>query len=159
MSALKFIVLFLPLCLGSTTISKETTTVDWRGAWNFEKEWFDRQHPFLPWFIKKIALESTLILDDSYHQVNSQGDPLKAKRPLVVKSLQANQAILTRIEGNKPIEFRVEKRNDNQVYYCEGKSVYKIQRPSISPLKAASQPAEVVPSSEEKFQDFWEPEF
>ena len=100
--------------------------------------------------------------------MDGDGKPLKDKRPLVVKSLDHKQALLSRIEGKKEIDFSVERRDDDQkyLYYCEGKSVYKIHRPHGHDATTTTA-AEDVPTGKREQQkeddtwgyaERWEPE-
>ena len=151
----------------ATVSRQEEHHVPWQGPWHFEKDWFEKQHPGLPRFVKNIALKSTLILDEAhYHQVDHEGKPLKEKRPLIIKSLQANKALLSRIEGRKEIEFTVERREDEHLYYCEGKSVYKIHRPPDHSTEEEQEPkasTKIEPIAvKDGVWDYakrWEPEF
>jgi hypothetical protein len=92
----------------------------WAGAWQFEESWFGKQHPWLPRFVVRQALQSKLILDsDFYHQVDGKGRALKKPRRLRLVGASSEKADLERTEGNKQVSFVIEKRPDGFMYYVE----------------------------------------
>lgn len=101
--------------------SSSTTAFPWAGAWKFEKEWFAKQHPWLPGFLTRKVLASTLILGaDYYHQIDHEGKALKEKRHLVVKNLTDTRAELIRHETKtKQVHFHLERGADGHIYYVE----------------------------------------
>lgn len=103
------------------TDSTSATTLPWAGAWKFEKEWFAKQHPWLPGFLTRKVLASTLILGaDYYHQIDHEGKALKEKRRLVVKNLTDTRAELIRHEAKtKLVHFHLERGADGHIYYVE----------------------------------------
>jgi len=104
----------------TATVSSTNSVLRWTGAWQFEKEWFGQQHPWLPGFLLRKALQSTLILQpDAYHQVDVHGKPLKQARPLQLLAASAVRAELERIEGKRKVPFQLELRDDGYVYYIE----------------------------------------
>jgi hypothetical protein len=113
----------------STATASTTTATDsslnydhltWTGAWQFEESWFGKQHPWLPGFIVRQALQSKLILhSDFYHQVDGKGRALKKPRRLRLVGASSEKADLERTEGNKQVSFAIEKRTDGFMYYVE----------------------------------------
>jgi hypothetical protein len=104
--------------------------LSWQGAWHFEQTWFREQHPWLPNFLVQKVLESTLILgQDSYHQVDQDGKAWMEQRSISVLHHSPNKAELVRYENssNKQVKFHLEKRDDNSIYYCEEKKVYRLK--------------------------------
>eukprot|EP00978_Attheya_sp_CCMP212_P021439 scaffold62569_cov69-Attheya_sp.AAC.2 len=103
----------------------------WQGAWHFEQTWFREQHPWLPNFLVQKVLESTLILgQDSYHQVDQDGKAWMERRSISVLHHSPTRAELVRYENgktNKQVKFHLEKRDDNSIYYCEEKKVYRLK--------------------------------
>lgn len=121
----------------STPPTPLTLQWEWQGPWHFEKDWFNKQHPWMPRFIKNIALKSTLILDketQTYHQVDDKGQPLKEARVFRIVKILKDAVHFLRKEKGKEIAFRLEQREDGYLYYCEGESgsdsmAYRIHRP------------------------------
>ena len=116
----------------TTTTTTTTPTLSWTGAWKFEPGWFRQQHPWLPGFVLRRALRSVLHLtEDSYHQLDDQGKPLKDKRLLRVVHAAPHKVQLVRTEGrdNKDVPFHLEQRPDGHVYYVEhGLGEYRLVR-------------------------------
>lgn len=111
-------------CYGADIVSSSTdpttsttSQLAWQGAWHFEPSWFAQQHPWLPKFVAKKALSSTLLLDDDgYHQLDHEGKPLKAKRPLRLVDTSPHKAQLVRTEGRKKeVAFHLERRKLKQL--------------------------------------------
>ena len=114
----------------AATVPTTDETLRWTGAWKFEESWFGSQHPWLPGFLKRQALQSTLLLhDEFYHQVDGNGRALKAPRKLqVVATEHPHKTELERIEhGGRKVSFAMERRPDGFVYYIEkGLGEYRV---------------------------------
>jgi len=110
------------------TEKQETSTFPWKGSWKFEQAWFEKKHPWLPKFVTRRVLASTLILGaDSYHQVDDEGKPLKEKRILTLLDESEQKVQLLRTEGKKQVHFHLERRDDGHTYYVErGLGDYRI---------------------------------
>mmetsp|Transcript_29230 Transcript_29230/g.33653 ORF Transcript_29230/g.33653 Transcript_29230/m.33653 type:complete len:181 (-) Transcript_29230:62-604(-) len=99
----------------------------WQGAYQFERNWFRQQHPFLPEFVLNKALQSTLLLEsDSYHQLDDKGVQLEERRKLKLLKRTTDVVYLERSIGGTENTFQVERRKDGHNYYREWGRAYRL---------------------------------